>query len=193
MTSRWISSRRILTAISSGPARSCAGCAAWHRHRCSQQMPFQVSSGLTFSKMTYLIGMLISGPPQHEDADTEAAAEPAVSGARGETTRFETRPTAAAPAPPRAPPRPGSSTSRCSTTSRASPSRSAPRPPPRPPPRGPLRCRGRSLNPPRLSHRCGAEHLKFLQCSYDSLRWQPRTFLEMAFPVPELVSLPYEH
>ena len=61
-------------------------------------MPFQVSSGLTFSKMTYLIGMLISGPPQHEHADTEAAAEPAVSGARGETTRFETRPTVAAPA-----------------------------------------------------------------------------------------------
>ena len=41
----------------------------------------------------------------------------------------------------------------------------------------------------------GAEHLscKFLQCSYDSLRWQPRTFLEMAFPVPELVSLPSKH
>ena len=32
-------------------------------HRCSQQIPFQVSSDLTFSKMTHLIGMLIPGPP----------------------------------------------------------------------------------------------------------------------------------
>ena len=117
-------------------------------HRCSQQIPFQVSSDLTFSKMTHLIGMLIPGPPQHGDADPEAAAEPAAAPAKAvtETTRFETRPTVAAPAPPRAPPRPRSSTSRCSTTLRASPSRSAPRPPPRPPPRGPPGCRGRGAS-----------------------------------------------
>lgn len=70
-------------------------------HRCSQQIPFQVSSDLTFSKMTHLIGMLIPGPPQHGDADPEAAAEPAAAPAEAvtETTRFETRPAVAAPRP----------------------------------------------------------------------------------------------
>jgi len=52
--------------------------------------------------MTYLIGMLIPGPPQHGDADPEAAAEPAAAApaeAVTETTRLETRPAVAAPRP----------------------------------------------------------------------------------------------
>ena len=51
--------------------------------------------------MTHLIGMLIPGPPQHGDADPEAAAEPAAAPAEAvtETTRLENRPAVAAPRP----------------------------------------------------------------------------------------------